>query len=214
MTEVRAFSCSICGAVSTEICVYCTKDTCPNHLCSKCLRCSDCCECDVPLEATGHPGVSGLTRLPLGGQGFFVCVPLPDPDGSSRQVLLGEFFYPAVIEAVQNRLRLPALYAIAIDVDGQRIFEEFPESPVLQKLSRESVFSLFNQRINITLSPSEAALKQGAVPLLCQRLPMQIAGRRRAVSVRACTATMLMHDDASQGLHARRQPKCKSHREL
>jgi hypothetical protein len=55
MTEVRVFSCSICGDVSTEICVYCTKDTCPNHLCSKCLRCSDCCECDVPLEATGHP---------------------------------------------------------------------------------------------------------------------------------------------------------------
>lgn len=29
------------------ICVFCTKDTCENHLCSKCARCSDCCECDL-----------------------------------------------------------------------------------------------------------------------------------------------------------------------
>jgi PAS domain S-box-containing protein len=113
------------------------------------------------VEATGRPGFSGLTRLPLGGQGFFVCVPLPDPDGSSRQVLLGEFFYPAVIEAVQNRLRLPALYAIAIDVDGQRISERFPPGPVQQDLREESVFNLFNQQIRISLSPAEATLKQG-----------------------------------------------------
>lgn len=51
MNETRQFSCSICGEPSTEICVYCTKDACPNHLCPRCLRCSDCCECQVPLEA-------------------------------------------------------------------------------------------------------------------------------------------------------------------
>lgn len=51
MNEPRTFSCSICGDPSTQICVYCTKDTCPNHLCSKCLRCSDCCECEVPLDS-------------------------------------------------------------------------------------------------------------------------------------------------------------------
>jgi hypothetical protein len=43
------FSCSICGEESTRICVRCTKDACNNHLCEKCLRCSDCCECEVML---------------------------------------------------------------------------------------------------------------------------------------------------------------------
>jgi hypothetical protein len=33
MNQIRQFSCSICGEPSTEICVYCTKDACPNHLC-------------------------------------------------------------------------------------------------------------------------------------------------------------------------------------
>lgn len=51
MTEARTFTCSICGDPSTDICVYCTKDACPNHLCRKCHRCSDCCECEVPLDS-------------------------------------------------------------------------------------------------------------------------------------------------------------------
>jgi hypothetical protein len=50
MSETQTFSCSICMEPSTEICIYCTKDTCANHLCVKCMRCSDCCECEVPLE--------------------------------------------------------------------------------------------------------------------------------------------------------------------
>ena len=44
------FTCTICEEESTRICVWCTKDTCPNHLCQKCGRCSDCCECEVPLD--------------------------------------------------------------------------------------------------------------------------------------------------------------------
>jgi hypothetical protein len=44
------FNCSICGEESARICVWCTKDTCANHLCQKCARCSDCCECEVPLS--------------------------------------------------------------------------------------------------------------------------------------------------------------------
>jgi hypothetical protein len=50
VNETRTFTCSICGEASTEICVYCTKDACANHLCRKCLRCSDCCGCEVPLD--------------------------------------------------------------------------------------------------------------------------------------------------------------------
>ena len=33
-----------------RICARCTKDACNNHLCEKCLRCSDCCECEVTLS--------------------------------------------------------------------------------------------------------------------------------------------------------------------
>ena len=46
------FACSICGEPSSEICTYCTKDTCRNHRCARCKRCSDCCECAEPLTAT------------------------------------------------------------------------------------------------------------------------------------------------------------------
>ena len=46
MAEILTFQCNICNEPSSEICVYCTKDTCANHLCDKCKRCSDCCQCD------------------------------------------------------------------------------------------------------------------------------------------------------------------------
>lgn len=49
--EAAVLNCSICGEPSTEICVYCTKDTCANHRCDRCKRCSDCCECEVPRSA-------------------------------------------------------------------------------------------------------------------------------------------------------------------
>jgi hypothetical protein len=52
MTAIT-FACSICGDPATEICVYCTKDACGNHLCAKCHRCSDCCECSVALDEPG-----------------------------------------------------------------------------------------------------------------------------------------------------------------
>ena len=56
MTAVMAFTCSICGESSEEICVYCTKDTCANHLCERCKRCSDCCVCESPIirETRAH----------------------------------------------------------------------------------------------------------------------------------------------------------------
>jgi hypothetical protein len=45
------FTCNICEEASTDICVACTKDTCSNHICEKCFRCSDCCGCEVALKA-------------------------------------------------------------------------------------------------------------------------------------------------------------------
>ena len=48
------FLCSICGEESTRICARCTKDACNNHLCEKCFRCSDCCECEVVLTDIGN----------------------------------------------------------------------------------------------------------------------------------------------------------------
>jgi hypothetical protein len=59
MSPQPAFVCSICGEASSQICVRCTKDTCANHLCKKCLRCSDCCECEVPLDEPAPKSESG-----------------------------------------------------------------------------------------------------------------------------------------------------------
>ena len=44
---VSPWNCSICAEPSQSICLFCTKDTCDNHLCVRCGRCSDCCTCDV-----------------------------------------------------------------------------------------------------------------------------------------------------------------------
>jgi hypothetical protein len=48
--ETLQFACSICGDASRDICVYCTKDACANHICERCHRCSDCCHCDIRME--------------------------------------------------------------------------------------------------------------------------------------------------------------------
>lgn len=76
------FICSICGEESTRICVRCTKDACSNHICEKCGRCSDCCECEVtvtePLRAFTpaahaiHPPATGPEPEPV--------PPPPGPD--------------------------------------------------------------------------------------------------------------------------------------
>jgi len=66
------YQCSICGEESTRICARCTKDACDNHLCEKCLRCSDCCECEVALSphapetvrAAMHPAPAVETPAP------------------------------------------------------------------------------------------------------------------------------------------------------
>lgn len=50
------FTCSICDAASTRICVHCTKDACANHLCDRCFRCSDCCNCEVRLDEVKPDG--------------------------------------------------------------------------------------------------------------------------------------------------------------
>ena len=56
--EVATFTCSICGDSSRDICVYCTKDACGNHLCERCRRCSDCCQCEVTLVELHEDGVA------------------------------------------------------------------------------------------------------------------------------------------------------------
>lgn len=48
--EASTFTCSICGEASREICIFCTKDACGNHLCERCARCSDCCECATRIK--------------------------------------------------------------------------------------------------------------------------------------------------------------------
>ena len=86
------FTCSICDQESTKICLQCTKDTCGNHLCAKCNRCSDCCGCDVPLtkpeQAPVEPpaavaSIGGTEPLP-GAE------PLAEPAGVPAEDVPGE----------------------------------------------------------------------------------------------------------------------------
>ena len=72
-----SFMCSICGEEAGRICARCTKDVCGNHLCEKCLRCSDCCECELTLTETPQ-------SLPLASARSvfrsFTEGPKPEPD--------------------------------------------------------------------------------------------------------------------------------------
>ena len=72
------FKCSICEEESTRICVYCTKDACSNHLCEKCLQCSDCCECEVPLQE--HPAERFSAALAHGSANGGPPEPDPKPE--------------------------------------------------------------------------------------------------------------------------------------
>ena len=56
------FTCSICGEESARICARCTKDACDNHLCEKCGRCSDCCECEITLADTNHTSARAVVE--------------------------------------------------------------------------------------------------------------------------------------------------------
>jgi transcription elongation factor Elf1 len=68
------FTCSICGEESTRICTRCTKDACDNHLCEKCLRCSDCCECAVKLSEPARVSVHSAVADPVEA-----VIPGPEP---------------------------------------------------------------------------------------------------------------------------------------
>jgi hypothetical protein len=78
------FFCSICNEESTRICVRCTKDACNNHLCEKCRRCSDCCECEVTLSEHSAPAATARSVFPRPEQPEPEPIedpePLPDPD--------------------------------------------------------------------------------------------------------------------------------------
>jgi hypothetical protein len=65
MNGPDTFTCCICGEPSTKICVYCTCDSCVNHLCEKCDRCSDCCACDARLRSD-EPGLHSAPSHFLG----------------------------------------------------------------------------------------------------------------------------------------------------
>jgi len=78
------YTCSICAEESMRICVRCTKDACNNHICEKCLRCSDCCECEVILSAPAHEPARQVVREVVGGTH---PTPIPDPEPEPAPVL-------------------------------------------------------------------------------------------------------------------------------
>jgi len=60
-----------------RICARCTKDACNNHICDKCLRCSDCCECEVALSDAGLGAPVGSARAAVRAA---VAAPPPGPE--------------------------------------------------------------------------------------------------------------------------------------
>ena len=84
------FACSICGEESSRICARCTKDACDNHLCARCRRCSDCCECEVALDAPVHEPARSAAN-PVSGDGEIPSVEaaLEAESGSAEDLLAG-----------------------------------------------------------------------------------------------------------------------------
>ena len=74
--EIASFTCSICGEGSHDICVFCTKDACENHLCHRCHRCSDCCTCDLPLSDSEYNAEHEPAAT--------VLLPLSTPNGAKE----------------------------------------------------------------------------------------------------------------------------------
>jgi hypothetical protein len=75
------FFCAICEEESTRICVRCTKDTCSNHICERCGKCSDCCECELMLdEPVREPARSVIQSAAAARQHEVSSIPVPEPE--------------------------------------------------------------------------------------------------------------------------------------
>ena len=81
-----SFTCSICEEESTRICVACTKDSCDNHLCEKCFRCSDCCGCEVALnqQEPNHTAAEGRAEAAAAVEPPTEASGMPREDGSGE----------------------------------------------------------------------------------------------------------------------------------
>jgi len=69
---METFACSICSEPSHKICIFCTKDACNNHLCQRCLCCSECCHCDMPTNEAEEVPPEEANKAPE--------QPLPEPE--------------------------------------------------------------------------------------------------------------------------------------
>jgi hypothetical protein len=78
------YSCNICAEESMRICVRCTKDACDNHICDRCRRCSDCCECEIALDAGPRESVRPVVREAISPPH---PAPIPDPEPEPEPAL-------------------------------------------------------------------------------------------------------------------------------
>jgi hypothetical protein len=67
-----------------RICARCTKDACNNHICEKCLRCSDCCECEIGLAESAREPMRAVVRAVMAESR---PAPIPDPEPEPEPVL-------------------------------------------------------------------------------------------------------------------------------
>jgi len=102
------FSCSICGEESTRICVRCTKDACENHLCEKCRRCSDCCECEVALAPHAAESVRDALHGAVAAQAE---APLAEASPATPEAVAEQAPAPAEAMPVGAQAEAPAVEA-------------------------------------------------------------------------------------------------------
>lgn len=109
------FACSICEEESTKICVQCTKDACQNHLCEKCRCCSDCCDCEVRMNAEPAAAPQPVAPQPNGQPAT------PEPHAETPSALISGTETLFAAGAPSEPAGIPAE-----DVAGQASDEDLP----------------------------------------------------------------------------------------
>ena len=132
MTEIATFACSICSETSTEICIYCTKDTCANHLCVRCRRCSDCCECEFPLTASEPESASIPPAVP---EPLPPGNPEPTPQPWPDPVPPGD---PEPVPGTEPQPETPGPMA-TVEVEEVAVELEVPQEPTEQPTAHEEL---------------------------------------------------------------------------
>jgi len=110
------------------------------------------------------PSVSASLNLATAGRGFVIYAPVirgAQPAGYAG----GEFTYRSLLIAIDRKQKLTANYQLSVFVGNDLIFKSDSASEPTERHQLESVFTLFDRRLRIEMSPSGEYLRQNLRPL-------------------------------------------------